>query len=268
MSFKEKVLKVVSQIPRGRFLTYKKVASLAGNKKAVRAVGQILAKNKNQEIPCHRVIKNNGEVGGYLGKESLSWKKAGLLLKEGAIGVLPTDTIYGICCSAFEKKAINKLYFLKKRDKKKPAILLISSLKDLKIFGIKIKRWQREILDKILPLKVSFILACKNKKFSYLHRGKNCLAFRIPKNKILLKILNISGPLLAPSANWEKFPPAKTISEAKKYFKNEVFYLNGGKLNPPPSTLLNLREKNLKILRKGKDILKVKKILNNLLKKG
>lgn len=264
MKFKEKVLKVVSQIPEGKFLTYKKVAILAGNKKAFRAAGQILAKNINSEIPCHRVIKSNGEIGGYFGKKELSWKKAGFLLKEGVIGILPTDTIYGICCSAFKKKSIEKLYSLKRRDKRKPAILLISSLKDLKIFGIKLSKWQKEILNKILSFRISFILPCKSEKFFYLHRGKKCLAFRIPKNKTLLKILSISGPILAPSANWEGFPPATTISEARKYFKNKVFYLNGGKISSLPSTILDLREKRVKIIRKGKDFLKINKFLQKL----
>ena len=267
MNFKEKVLRAVSQIPKGKFSTYKKVAKLAGKEKAQRAVAQILAKNKNPKIPCHRVIKNNGELGGYFGKESSSWKKASLLLKEGVIGIIPTDTIYGICCSAFKKESVEKLYKLKKRDKKKPMILLISSLNDLKIFEIKIKRWQKEILDKILPFKISFILPCKNKKFSYLHRGKKCLAFRIPKNKNLLKILSISGPILAPSANWESFPPASTASEAKKYFKDKVFYLDDGKIFSLPSTLIDLRKKEIKVLRKGADFSKISKILEKNEKK-
>lgn len=260
MAFKEKVLKIVSQIPAGKFLSYKKVALLAGKERASRAVGQILAKNKISQIPCHRVIKSNGELGGYFGKKELSWKKAALLLKEGAIGVLPTDTIYGICCTVFKRESVEKLYKLKKREKKKPMILLISSPNDLKIFKIKIKKWQKEILNLVLPFRVSFILSCKSKKFHYLHRGKNCLAFRIPKNKILLKILSISGPLLAPSANWENFPPATSISEARKYFKDKVFYLNGGKILGSPSTLIDLREKKIKVIRKGRDLSKIAKL--------
>ncbi len=64
MTFKDQVLKVVKSIPIGQVLTYSKVAELAGNPKAARAVGQILNKNYNPEIPCHRVIAKNG-IGGY-----------------------------------------------------------------------------------------------------------------------------------------------------------------------------------------------------------
>lgn len=65
MSFKKRVLKIVSKIPRGKVLTYKEVAEKAGNVKAARVVGNILHKNKDPKIFCHRVIKSNGIIGGY-----------------------------------------------------------------------------------------------------------------------------------------------------------------------------------------------------------
>lgn len=64
-SFTQKVLNIVKNIPRGKTLTYKEVAALAGNPKAHRAVGNILNKNYNPEIPCHRVIRSDGSPGGY-----------------------------------------------------------------------------------------------------------------------------------------------------------------------------------------------------------
>ena len=63
--FGKKVLKIVSKIPRGKTLNYKRVAELAGSPKAYRAVGNILNKNYNPTIPCHRVIRSNGKIGGY-----------------------------------------------------------------------------------------------------------------------------------------------------------------------------------------------------------
>lgn len=64
-SFKKKVFKIVAKIPKGKILTYKKVAELAGRPKAWRAVGNILNKNRNPKIPCHRVIRSDGKIGGY-----------------------------------------------------------------------------------------------------------------------------------------------------------------------------------------------------------
>ena len=63
--FQEKVLKIVSKIPKGKVLTYKKVAELAGRSFAWRAVGNILKKNYNPQVPCHRVVRSNGTPGGY-----------------------------------------------------------------------------------------------------------------------------------------------------------------------------------------------------------
>ena len=64
-SFTEKVYEVVKKIPKGKVLTYKEVASRAGNVKASRAVGNILNKNHDPKIPCHRVIRSDGGLGGY-----------------------------------------------------------------------------------------------------------------------------------------------------------------------------------------------------------
>ncbi|MCF7843787.1 MGMT family protein [Candidatus Gracilibacteria bacterium] len=65
MTFTETVYEMVSKIPKGKVLTYKEVANLVGNSRAYRAVGNILNKNNNPDIPCHRVIRSDGEIGGY-----------------------------------------------------------------------------------------------------------------------------------------------------------------------------------------------------------
>ncbi len=79
-SFSEKVYQVVFSIPKGQVLTYKEVAKRVGNEKAYHAVGIILSNHRIKNLPCHRVIKSNGEVGNYQwGKD----KKIALLKKEG-----------------------------------------------------------------------------------------------------------------------------------------------------------------------------------------
>ena len=64
-SFAEKVLKIVTKIPKGNVLTYKEIAKMAKSPKAFRAVGNILNKNFNPQIPCHRVIRSDGALGWY-----------------------------------------------------------------------------------------------------------------------------------------------------------------------------------------------------------
>ncbi len=82
MLFTEKVLSVVKRIPKGEVLTYKEVATRAGNSRASRAVGNILNKNYDCQIPCHRVVRSDGEIGGY---NRGSKKKLHILKQEGAI---------------------------------------------------------------------------------------------------------------------------------------------------------------------------------------
>lgn len=250
MRFRVKVYEVVKKIPEGKFLSYKEVAKRAGNEKASRIVGNLMAQNKNPEIPCHRVIKNDNELGGYQGFFKNSWKKAALLLKEGAIGVIPTDTIYGVCGSAFKKQTVEEIYKLRRRNPKKPMIILISSFDDLHQLGIQLGAWQKKILKQLWPGKISVVLKCPSKKFKYLHRGTKTLALRLPKNKELIKILKVSGPLVAPSANLEGKKPVETINEARRYFKDKIFYYNKGELKGKASTLIDLTQKNIKVLRK------------------
>jgi L-threonylcarbamoyladenylate synthase len=295
MSFKSKIFIILKKIKPGSFLTYKEVAKRAENEKAYRAVANIL-KNSPQDVPCHRVIRNDNLVGGYMGRENLDWMKAALLLKEGVIGVIPTDTIYGICTSAFNKKSVEKVYKLRRRNPSKPCIILISNFDDLKKFNVKLNSWQRKILEKLWPGKVSVVLwtqtmqtsrrlggtnedfanltrTIQNKisagsafhsarsAYKYLHRGTNSLSFRLPKDKLILNILKISGPIIAPSANWEGYEPAKNIRESKRYFGNKVFYLDRGNLISKPSTLIDLRKKKIKILREGEEIRKIYRFL-------
>ncbi len=65
MQFSEKVYNIVRGIKKGETLTYKEVAKMSGRPKAYRAVGNILNKNYNPDIPCHRVIRSDGKTGSY-----------------------------------------------------------------------------------------------------------------------------------------------------------------------------------------------------------
>lgn len=64
-SFRSKVLDVVKNIPKGKTLTYEKIAELSGKPGAKRAVGNILRANQNKDIPFYRIVRNDGWVGGY-----------------------------------------------------------------------------------------------------------------------------------------------------------------------------------------------------------
>lgn len=173
------------------------------------------------------------------------------ILRRGGVGVLPTDTIYGIVGSALKIKIVERIYRLRKRNPRKPMIILIGSITDLRRFGVNVDSKTNKILKRFWPGKVSIILPCPSKKFAYLHRGAKTLAFRLPAKKSLRALLRKTGPLVAPSANPEGKPPAKTIREARRYFGDKVdFYIEGGRLTRKSSKLIKMVDGKSIILRR------------------
>lgn len=164
---------------------------------------------------------------------------------------MPTDTIYGIVGSALSRKAVQRIYRLRRRNAKKPMIILVHGISDLEQFGVLLDKKIERKLREFWPGRTSIIFPCHAKKFSYLHRGTKTLAFRVPKPKKLRELLRVSGPLVAPSANREGMPPAKSIREARRYFGNKVdFYVDGGRIDRKPSSVLDFRGGKMKIIRK------------------
>lgn len=174
-------------------------------------------------------------------------KEVAKLIDENKLGIIPTDTIYGVVGSAMSPRIVEKIYTVKGRDRKKPMIVLISSEKDLeKYFEIDCPQ---ELID-LWPARLSVILSCS--KYPHIHRGKETIAFRVPDNKELREFISKTGPLVAPSANPEGRSPALTIGEAKTYFGSKVdFYVNAGKLNKKASTLVEYSDGGFKVLREG-----------------
>ncbi len=82
-TFTEKVRDIVRKIPKGTSMTYKEVATKAGNPKAARGVGAIMRSSYNRDIPCHRVVKSDGSLGSY--NRGGTSRKRKLLVQEGAL---------------------------------------------------------------------------------------------------------------------------------------------------------------------------------------
>lgn len=180
------------------------------------------------------------------------WKSARKILVQGGIAVLPTDTIYGLHCLATNKAGIERIYKLKGRDTSKPFIVLISSLDDLKLFGVKLDDKLKKLLKDYWPGPNSIIFPIPDAdgEFVYLHRGTNSLAFRLPAYKPLTELLHQTGPLVSTSANPSGHPPAPDISTAKGYFGKKVdFYFDAGKLIGTPSRVYALRNGDLEQIR-------------------
>lgn len=278
--FESRVLRIVSGIPKGVTMTYAEVAEKAGYPGRARAVGSILRRNHNPEVPCFRVVRSDGFPGGYnrgtTYKKELLSKEGSLdrrgrvrryfsrgkwisrdvvvrILQSGGVGVLPTDTLYGLVCRALNPDSVDRVYRSRHRCPEKPCIILISDIREVGLFGIKIGKKYSRIVKSLWPDSISIIFPCAQEKFTYLHRGKEALAFRFPGDEDLLNILKQTGPLIAPSANMEGEAVAKTIFEAKNIFKNNVdFFVDGGCLRGKGSTLLAYEKGDIVLKREGK----------------
>ena len=171
-------------------------------------------------------------------------------LASGGVGVIPTDTLYGLVGSALIPEAIDRIYDLKHRDPKKPLIVLISELSQLEQFGIELSEGLLTQLGAYWPGPYSIILPTLDDQFEYLSRGTDTIAFRLPNNPDLCALISEVGPLVAPSANPEGMPPSTTIEQAQKYFGTDVeFYVDGGELDNKASTILRLDGDAVEVIR-------------------
>lgn len=163
------------------------------------------------------------------------------ILKGAGVGIMPTDTLYGLVGRAESKEAVTRIRAIKGRDADKALIILISSMQDVARFGVVLSPAQKKFARAHWPNKLSIIFPCSDKRLEYLHGGQNSLAFRLPKNEALIALLRKTGPLVAPSANPQGMPPAATITEAKRYFGGRVdFYVRGAVKKGKPSTVVSI----------------------------
>lgn len=172
-------------------------------------------------------------------------------LRENGVVVMPTDTIYGIVGRALSPSTVERIYGIRKRAPEKPCIILIGDISELAKFSINLSEWQQEKLSEFWPGPVSIIFDCPFEKFTYLHRGTKTLAFRLPNKEGLRDLLLKTGPLIAPSANTEKFPESETAQDAESYFGNKVdLYIDGGPIRAKASKLIKLhKDGSVSILR-------------------
>lgn len=171
-------------------------------------------------------------------------------LARGDIGVLMTDTLYGVVASANNERAVEKVYEARGRDRNKPCIVLIDSLDQ--IWDFEISDQHSELIERYWPGKVSIVLPAGKSTPEYIHRGGQTVAFRMPEDKELRALLRRSGPLVAPSANTAGNPPAVNIEQAEKYFGDVVdFYVDSGECtNLTPSKLIEIdKSGSVKVLR-------------------
>ncbi len=171
------------------------------------------------------------------------------LMQAGSVGVIPTDTVYGLVARASDQAAVKRLYQLKHRENK-PGTVIAASIDQLVALGI--KRRYLTAISQYWPGAVSVVVPC-GPELAYLHQNKGSLAVRIPDVSALRGLLEITGPLATSSANNPGEPTAQTVTEAQAYFSDKVdFYEDGGDLGQQlPSTVVRVVDDAIEVLRAG-----------------
>lgn len=172
----------------------------------------------------------------------LNFQKVIKALRQGMVLACPTDTVYGLICLASNKKAVEKIYKIKKRPKSKLLPIFVKDIKMAKKI-VKINPIQEKFLKKVWPGAVTVVIEKKKS------------ALRVPGNKFLINLIKHVGPLAETSANISGQPATTKIKEVLKYFKGKRYQpdlvLDVGDLKVSrPSQVIDLSGSDPVILRK------------------
>lgn len=163
------------------------------------------------------------------------------LLKNKKIGILPTDTIYGVHCLALDEDLVKKVYAIKKRPLDQPVITAISSIDQLDLFNLEVNDTADSYMKTLWPGPNTLI---------FKQKAGGTRSFRLPHNSFLTDLISQTGPLISTSANIHGEPLALTIEQARSIFGDQIdFYVNGGTQNGKASTVYDLTSDQVSILR-------------------
>lgn len=173
------------------------------------------------------------------------------LLKKGGVLICPTDTVYGLLCDATNKKVVERIFKIKKREKTKPLGIFVKDIKTAKRYAF-INKKQEKVLKEKWPGKFTFILKKKpNCGLSLLVGDKETVGIRIPYYKLVIEILEkIKKPIVQTSANISGQPPTTRIGEVLQQFRHRGnqpdLIINDGNLKKSkPSKVIDLINNNI-----------------------
>ena len=163
--------------------------------------------------------------------QSVSDPELAALLQQGAVGVLPTDTVYGLVARASNEHAVRRLYAIKDRPHHAGTIIG-ASISQFEALGFTSEPLVRA--NHYWPAPLSVVVNADTVA-SYLKAEREELPVRIPGSEPLLTLLNASGPLMTTSANHPKKPTATGLQQAMDYFGDDVdFYVDAGDIGERP----------------------------------
>ena len=182
-------------------------------------------------------------------KQAEDWKK---LIFQGAVGVFPTETFYGLGGNALDRDAVKRVFVCKKRPVEKSLLILVKRdwLLDFAIVTEKVAC----LMDEFWPGALTVILQANRNLPEFLRGPGNTIAVRHSPSKFVDELLGIlKKPLIGTSANLSGQPSCQTADEAYRQLGPSVdFWLDGGMTKGGmPSTMLDATEPNFRIIREG-----------------
>ncbi len=177
-------------------------------------------------------------------------------LRAGEVVILPTDTIYGLSCLALDKRAVKRVFQIKKREANKPLINLVSSLAMAKGCAYISRQTEKNLRhywqESNRPTTV--ILPAREKFPSGVVAADNSISLRLPKSEFLIKIIRkVKSPLVSTSLNLSGQAPLLDLKNLPTFFpKNSQpsLVVDSGPCRRRPSRLIDLREEKVKVIRK------------------
>lgn len=183
-------------------------------------------------------------------------------LQQGGLVIFPSDTVYGLLVDATDEKAVDKLIQFKNRPPGKAISVFLSDFKMLELFTT-IDNNQLTIVQQLLPGPFTIILSSRHKVSRKLESEKGTLGIRIPAYQFINRLIKEFGkPITATSANLSGRPAHHSIDSLLKAFPEKKkklidLVIDGGKLpRNKPSTIVDLTNPQIKILRKGDIVIK------------
>lgn len=175
-------------------------------------------------------------------------------LKNNAVIAFPTDTVWGIGCLPNNEIACQKIYSLKKREVKKPLILLGENINDFLPYIENFSPIAKDLAKKYWPGALTIIVKKSPLVADYVSSSMENIGLRIPNHPVLLELLKTTGPLATTSANLSGEPPAMNSEQTKEYVGDKVdIIINDFTIASQgiESTVIIIDNDKYKVLRQG-----------------
>jgi L-threonylcarbamoyladenylate synthase len=173
-------------------------------------------------------------------------------LKCGELVVYPTDTLYALGADVYNRDAVRRIFEIKHRPFDIPLSVAVANFDSIESIAF-VNYNARRLAEQFLPGSLTLVLNKKSTISSTVTGGLDKVAVRIPDNEVALELLSKFGPLTSTSANVHDVETPRDIEGIKKQFKDGdvAVYLDCGKLNALPSTIVDITTKTPKIIREG-----------------